>query len=146
MRVTVNCLTRDYKIIKMEVDESATVKAIAEQILTKEGIEIANQKYVFKARSVFHDEPLSSLGITEKSMLYLIDSTSKLEVAFLNRPPQFFEITSRTTVEELSTMICEDCPERVRLFYRGKCLEHDRTLSDYGISSNSKLHCLLRFR
>lgn len=68
--------------------------------------------------------------------IYTIDETSLIKSTF--------RICSLTTVEELKTMIKEEgkglvLQSLISLYYEGKTLDPERTLSSYGVSEDSTL-------
>ncbi|XP_065184696.1 uncharacterized protein LOC135815343 [Sycon ciliatum] len=132
---------------RLTVDSKDTIRSVKKQIRSKLEIPLNHQHLIFAGAQLIDSHPLSEYSIEPGSTLYLIvrfvgtmtvhvqDAETDERLA-LNAEPL-------DTVSKVKAKLCDELgllPKYRHLYFGGRRLEGDRTLSDYNISGSSTLY------
>ena len=142
------------KSIEVSAPNTATIEMVKKQIQEQEGIPVEDQilenheMFLFNAQTLDYYKLRN--GTTLDLFLYSKDVPSRIiEINVKTMTGKIFKLPVHpsSSIDNLKSLIGEHegiPPKCHRLVFAGKSLDGEKTLAEYGISNDCKIHLLLR--
>ena len=138
------------KIISLEVNQSDNIKVVKEKIYEQEGILPSQQLLIFAGKKLEDNLSLSKYDIKQGSTLYLLEKLSNKIFIKSDDGEKNISLTNIYFSDSIKTLKDsiykkEGIPQdKQSLFFLGKELKDNLTLSDYNIENRSTLQLVIR--
>ena len=138
------------KIISLEVNQSDNIKVVKEKIYEQEGILPSQQLLIFAGKKLEDNLSLSKYDIKQGSTLYLLEKLSNKIFIKSDDGEKNISLTNIYFSDRIKTLKDsiykkEGIPQdKQSLFFLGKELKDNLTLSDYNIENRSTLQLVIR--
>jgi len=144
-------VTIDNKPITLEVEASATILRVKQEIQEKEGIPPEHQQLMYADQQLEDEKTLAEYAIQPESTLQMVPAQRKMQifVKFLHGKTVAVDVAASDTIQQVKEIFQKESgipADQMRLGKDGKTLEDGRTLDDYNIRQGSTIYVLLRLR
>jgi ubiquitin C len=147
--ILISVRTRTGNLIPLQVGHEDTILSVKQKIQDKDGIASRKQRLVFEGKHLEDNgRSLASYGVQNESRLDLA-VLMHINVCTITCKTIGVEVESWHTVLSVKEQVTEKegiPADQIRLIYAGRELQDSRTLEDYQIQEDTRIHMVLRLR
>lgn len=148
--ITVNLPFPENRVIKVKMNSNDNIYSLKSQISYVTSFLHYNMVLEHNFTTLYNDYLISECNITEDSCIDLRNIESFIDIFFMDQfgKTHPINVPSDATIYDVKKIIEQRehylKPNMQRLVFSGKQLEDNKTINDYGIVENSRIHLVLK--